>query len=128
MFNFSYQSNVNITLTNDMSLRYSSLLHLREKRDERREERKDESGGQRRKGRREREKKRERKASKEQGEIHEIHKTCTKLKKKKEKKNQRKLLKLFYKTRLIKWQEIFNSTLESKVSINLSLTKYYTPF
>lgn len=64
MFNVSYQSDVNITLTNDFSLRCSSLLHSREKRDERREERKDESGGQRRKGRRPREE-RERKASKE---------------------------------------------------------------
>jgi len=64
MFNLSYQSNVSITMTNDISLRCSSLLHSSEKRDERREERKDESGGQRRKGRIKREK---RKASEEQG-------------------------------------------------------------
>lgn len=51
MFNLSYQRNVNITLTNDISLRCSSPLHSNEKRDERREERTDESGGQRRKGR-----------------------------------------------------------------------------
>jgi len=51
-------------MTNDISLRCSSLLHSSEKRDERREERKDESGGQRRKGRIKREK---RKASEEQG-------------------------------------------------------------
>lgn len=50
MFNLSYQRNVNITLTNDISLRCSSPLHSNEKRDERREERKDESGGHRRKG------------------------------------------------------------------------------
>lgn len=62
----SHESNVNITLKNYISLRYSPLLLSRKKRDEKREERKNESGEQTRMERRDREK-RGRKGSDKQG-------------------------------------------------------------
>lgn len=77
MFNLSHE---NIILKNCISLRCSSLLLSREKRDEGREERKNEGVGQSGMGRREREK-RKTKGSDEQGYIYETHKSCTKFKK-----------------------------------------------